>query len=217
MALQKRLDAVSRRLESQLPREIIAVMDTVATQLRLADVQGKAARQGAYAPMFSMRDMLGNVINPVDRLLQGPVLISFFRGKWCRYCIEELLELNALAAQVRQAGGSIIAVTPQLPRFNRAMAYECSLGFDVLTDTGCRMASAMGLAYQVPPAVKNLFVHFGIDLARYNGASGWHLPVTSRYVVGTDGRIACAHIDLDYSRRTPPEETLGVLRSLGAA
>lgn len=79
--MQKRLDAVSRRLESQLPREIIAVMDTVATQLRLADVQGKAARQGAYAPMFSMRDMLGNVINPVDRLLQGPVLISFFQRK----------------------------------------------------------------------------------------------------------------------------------------
>ncbi len=191
--------------------EIAAAMDSVATEIRLADVYHKALKAGSIAPFYSLKNIHGDVVNPVDNLLEGPVLISFFRGTWCPYSVEELLALNAILPQVTERGATIVAVSPQQPRFNRALVAEYSLGFDVLTDVGCRLSTGFGVTYQLSLVIKRLYTYFGIDLEQYNGSAGWVLPATSRYVLDTSARVLCAHVDVDYGKRTDIRKTMAAL------
>lgn len=55
---------------------------------------------------------------------------------------------------------------------------------------------------------------FKNDLSQTNGDSSWTLPMPARYVIGTDGAIAYAEVNPDYTRRPDPEELLPVLSAL---
>ena len=50
---------------------------------------------------------------------------------------------------------------------------------------------------------------------RFNGDLTWELPIAATYVVGRDGVVAWAGVDVDYTRRPEPGELLGVLDGMG--
>ena len=86
--------------------------------------------------------------------------------------------------------------------------------FDVLSDPGNAVAALFGLAFELPPDLKEIYGKFGIDLARYDGDDSWTLPMPARFVIDRDGRIRAADVDPDYTRRPEPEKTLADLAKL---
>jgi hypothetical protein len=55
---------------------------------------------------------------------------------------------------------------------------------------------------------------FKNDLSRINGDPSWTVPMPGRYVIGTDGVVACAEVNPDYTRRPNPERLLLVLSAM---
>ena len=88
------------------------------------------------------------------------------------------------------------------------------LRFPLLRDESNEVAEAFGLRWSLPDDLRKLYLQFGIDLAESNGEGGWTLPVPARYVIKTDGVVRSASVDVDYTVRPEPEETLEVLRIL---
>jgi len=54
---------------------------------------------------------------------------------------------------------------------------------------------------------------FKNDLSRINGDTSWTVPMPERYVIGTDGVVAYAEVNPDYTRR-PDRERLLVLSAM---
>ena len=52
------------------------------------------------------------------------------------------------------------------------------------------------------------------DLSRINGDPSWTVPMPTRYVIGTDGVVAYAEVNPDYTRRPDPERLLLVLSAM---
>ena len=71
-----------------------------------------------------------------------------------------------------------------------------------------------GLRYRLPDELIAVYKSFGNDLTIGNGEDSWTLPMPARYVVGTDGVIAYAEVNPDYTRRPDPSELLPALRRL---
>jgi len=46
---------------------------------------------------------------------------------------------------------------------------------------------------------------FKNDLSRFNGDPSWTVPMPGRYVIGTDGVVAYADVNPDYTRRPDPK------------
>jgi peroxiredoxin len=47
-----------------------------------------------------------------------------------------------------------------------------------------------------------------------NGTDDWTLPVPATFVIGTDGTVALAHVDLDYRSRLEPADALAAVERL---
>ena len=87
----------------------------------------------------------------------------------------------------------------------------------MLRDFGNRVAEAYGIVFTLPDDLREIYLKFGIDLARGNGDGTWRLPVPARFVIDRQGIIRAVDADPDYTRRPEPTQTVEALRGLGGA
>ena len=88
------------------------------------------------------------------------------------------------------------------------------LAFELLRDFGNRVAEAYGLVFTLPDDLREIYVKFGIDLAKGNGDGTWRLPMPARLVIDGQGIIRAVDADPDYTRRPEPARTVEILKEL---
>jgi peroxiredoxin len=128
----------------------------------------------------------------------------------------ELEALQAVFPQIRELGSSLVAISPELPSYGRAVRRRAALEFDVLSDEGLKVAQAFGLAFTLPRDLEELYRSLGTTLDKFHGEPGYRLPLSARYVIDRHGQIRAADVNADYTVRPDPEETLAQLRGLSA-
>ena len=89
--------------------------------------------------------------------------------------------------------------------------------FEMLRDVGNQVAAMYGLVFTLPDGLREIYLKFGIDLARGNGDGTWRLPIPARFVIDRQGIIRAADADPDYTRRPEPAQTVEVLRRMKEA
>ena len=127
------------------------------------------------------------------------------------------MELDALQQVVEDFNSleaKLIAISPQLPEFNRKLIKHKKLSFDLLSDPGNRVAKSYGLVFSLPEDLKNLYLKFGIDVAKHNGDDTWTLPMPARFIIDRSAIIRYAQVDPDYTIRPEPEHTIAALKAL---
>src|SRR5258708_17297220 len=72
-----------------------------------------ALKVGDKLPDFMLASAEGHFVRTQDLLAKGPVVLSFYRGRWCPYCSAELAALNAVAGEIRGSGAMLVAVTAE--------------------------------------------------------------------------------------------------------
>ena len=108
-----------------------------------------------------------------------------------------------------------MAISPQLPEHSAKLAKRYKLTYDVLGDAGNAWALQMGLAFEFPEDIRDIYQNtLRLDLPRFNGDDSWELPMPGRFLVASDGTIVHQDVDPDYTRRPEPVETLDKLRQL---
>ena len=88
------------------------------------------------------------------------------------------------------------------------------LRFEMLSDPGNAYAARLGLRFQVPEELKEVYLSLGIDLEDSSGSPDWTLPVPARIVVDRAGIVRATDIDVDYTRRPEPEKTVADVAAL---
>ena len=127
------------------------------------------------------------------------------------------MELEALqnrATEFAALGADLVAISPQLAKYNRALAKAKKLTFEILGDPGNRVAAKFGLVHALPEDLRKIYLQFGIDLPRYNGDDSWTLPLAARFIIDRKRVIRYAETDADYTLRPDPEHTIEALKSM---
>lgn len=214
MSLQAKLDAFKLQFTSQAPAHAIEAFER-STQELIDDGQAeRAIKAGDTAPTFVLNDPDGNTVSLKDLLAKGPVVVSFYRGACCPYCNLELQALEAAAEGIRSRGATLVAISMQGAAQSRKSQRDNKLGFPILIDQGGELAKQFGLRWTLQPYVKDVFKSFNVDLPAIHGDGQWNLPMPARYVVDTDGTVAYAEVNPDYTRRPDPAELIPVLDRL---
>jgi peroxiredoxin len=178
------------------------------------EIRSRALKAGQRAPDFRLTDPQRGVVRLGFLLRAGPVVISFNRGAWCPYCVQELEALARVRNDVERLRGTIVTVVPSSERDASEATYQPH-GFPNLHDIDCRTADTYGLAYHVPDALSDVYAKLGVDLPLT--ADGKRLlPIPATYVVDTNGTIALAYVDADYRKRLDPSEIVCALYGLRA-
>jgi peroxiredoxin len=218
--LQEELDRITRKTRALVQPERLAFSEQATAELFRTGIEDRLLPVGAQAPGFSQVDALtGKLVKLEDVLALGPVLLKFFRGRWCPYCTTELEVWREAHAAIRARGAFLIAVSPQTRRQNDFTVQQHSLPFPVLSDAGAQVADEYGVGYTVPESHRAYYQSILVNIpfvnsgAMYNKATeeSWRLPIPAVFVIRQDGTIALSEGYADFRVRPEPTGVLAVL------
>ncbi|MFP5207157.1 MAG: peroxiredoxin-like family protein [Acidobacteriota bacterium] len=207
-ALQDQLDEITQNTRHLVQPERLALSERAVEELFATGIEERILPVGATAPEFALNDASGRLVRSADLLTLGPLVVKFFRGRWCPYCVTELETWRGLHDRLREAGGLLVAIGPQTSRQNDFMVGQHSLPFPVLSDPGCAVAEQFGLAYSVPEYLRDYYRSILVNIPFINGDPSWRLPLPGTFVLAQDGKVLYAEAHADFRVRPEPEEAL---------
>lgn len=197
-----------------VPLEVQAVHARAIQELEEQRATDRALARGAPAPEFELQDQGGQHLRSQEVLATSVLVLCFFRGRWCPFCVGQLEAMNRVLPQIAAAGAALVAISPQTVRQSFFMAEQHKLRFPLLSDGRNQVAHRFGLVYQVPEYERSVYQRAFVNLPVANGDDTWELPIPATYIVGRDGIVQYVSLTPDYSVRPEPAELLEHLAAL---
>ncbi len=209
--LQDQLDEITANTRTLVQPERLAINERAVEDLFATGIEQHILPVGAKAPAFTLSDASGRIVKSTDLLALGPVILNFFRGRWCPYCITELEAWRDLYPIVRERGGLLVSISPQTIRQSDFTQGQHEIPYALLNDDGCKVSEQFGLAYTIPTYHQQHYRNVLVNLPFVNGDQSWKLILPATYVLASDGTILFAEAYADFRVRPEPEEVLRYL------
>ncbi|MDE3188951.1 MAG: AhpC/TSA family protein [Acidobacteriota bacterium] len=206
--LQDQLDEITASTRRLVQADRLAVGERAIGELFETGIEESILPVGAAAPAFALKDAGGKLVRSADLLALGPLVIKFFRGRWCPYCMTELEAWRDLYGQIREHGALMVAIGPQTERQSDFMASQHGIPFPVLTDPDNALAEQFRLVYTVPAYLREYYLSILVNIPFVNGETSWRLPLPATYVINREGRVVFAEAHADFRVRPEPEDAL---------
>lgn len=81
-SLNEALAAMKAEKDAKRDPALTAIMDRATADLAASGILDGIPRAGARAPIFARPNLAGETVRLRSLLSDGPVVISFFRGRW---------------------------------------------------------------------------------------------------------------------------------------
>ncbi|MEP1448920.1 MAG: peroxiredoxin-like family protein [Paraglaciecola sp.] len=214
MSLKEQLTEVREASAKNIPAEKLSVMLAEVEALKAKELEKLAPKVGEVFPAFSLSDQVGNQVTLSEKLSQGPVVLTLYRGGWCPYCNLELRAYQNVLDDIKSQGASLLAITPELPDASLSTAEKNALTFSVLSDPNSEFSKTLGLVFTLPDSIKPIYSGFGIEVEAHNGKGAFELPLAATYVIAPSGKIVFADVNADYTQRAEPSEVVESLQQI---
>ena len=210
-SLHDRLLEIKAGIAQYVRPENQAVNERSVTALKASGAAGKILSVGEKASEFTLEDQNFRKVSSADLLKSGKLVVLFFRGRWCPFCIAQLEDLRERAAAINAKGASVVAISPQTPKHNSFLADQHKLNFPVLSDPHNATARAFRVAYKPTDEQLALYKSSMVNLEFLNGDSSGELPMPATFVIARDGTVVYSHATADYTDRPDLSEALSAL------
>jgi peroxiredoxin len=194
-----------------VPADVQAVHEGTVATLKQRRLAAKALAVGAHAPSFELPAHNGELVSSAALLDKGRLVVCFIRGRWCPFCVGQMEAMSGIAEQVKTAGASLLAISPQTEKQAYFMHDQHKLAFPLLVDPNNELARQFGLVYRVPEKQQAIYRRTFVNLPFVDGDDSWELPIPGTYVIDRDGTILFASANEDYTERPEPLEIMAQL------
>lgn len=176
------------------------------------DVPG--LRAGEKMPSVTLLNTLGQEVDLTDFVGEGPLVITFYRGGWCPFCVRALSQWAEKLDALDDAGGTFVAISLETPDHASDTQEKTKAEYEVLVDSTGEAARKFRVAFALDEKTKKQYQGYGLDLAKWNANGAWELPAPATFIVDNEGVIQWAYADWDYKKRVDPDEVIAAVRDL---
>ncbi len=203
---------INRTLKKQI-QVVLAFIILVLFTTGTANAQ-KELQIGTKAPGINAIDHNKKTFNLETELKDGPVVLIFYRGEWCKYCNLYMNDLADSLSFITDRGANIIAVTPESNEYIDVTIEKSDATFSIIYDEGHKIMDAYDVTWHVSALAHFFYKLSGKNINRASKNSDRALPVPATYIIGQDGEIKGGYFNKDYTKRMPISSILNVLESL---
>jgi len=214
MLLKDEIQKMQEAMLPQIPGDVLKLILGKTEELVNLGIAARTLTEGDEIPKINLPNAVGKTIDVNSLLKEGPLVINFYRGAWCPYCNLELNALQKALPEIKSLDAQLIAISPNTPDNSISSIEKHGLEFEVLTDAGNNIAKEFRLVFNLAEELRPIYQQFNFDIPKYNGDESWELPIPATYIVNTDGKIAHAFVNADYTQRMEPTEIINKLKEL---
>jgi peroxiredoxin len=157
---------------------------------------------GDKAPLFTAYDQKGKKVDSQLLIEKGPVVVFFYRGKWCPVCNKYLSNYQDSVNLITDQGVTLVAVTPESIENVEQTVKNNDITYTVLYDCEEKIMKDYDVLFNVTKDYQDkVRDDTSIDIAMNNGRDSARLPVPATYIIDKAGIIVAAHFNPDYNYR----------------
>jgi peroxiredoxin len=212
-SLGEGLSQRKKTFSEKMPKDVVALFEKNIQEQKASGIEKQSLKVGDKVPDV-MVDLDGKKVQLSRIYAKGPVVLKFYRGGWCPYCMMELKHYEKMNAEFKKAGAQILAIAPDNASQIRNTKTKNSLSYDVVSDDNHEIAKKFKLVYKVDAKVVEHLKKNGVDLSVYHGDNENELSIPGTFVIGKDGVVAFAYVDADYRQRAEPSTVLQAVKAL---
>jgi len=214
MSLKVQLEACRRECDVNAKAHVVDAVRRSIGELADTGIVAKAVKAGETAPQFRLRCGPCGFISLSDLVNRGPVVVSFFWGDWCPFCVLELKALAEAHREIERLGATLVVLSPHAQDESSSRGGDGEPPFPVLQDPGCRIAARYRIAFAVPRQLRAAYLALGYPNSAKAGSKGWVLPIPATYVLDSTGLAVLSYLDADYTTRLEPTDIIVALTHL---
>lgn len=206
MSLQQELADFATQMSRQAPKEVLETLGGFIGQVAESGILDTALKVGDTAPNFTLEDESGNTVQLSSLIQDKPLVLSFNRGNWCPFCNIEFAAWQKEQGNLNKA--NFVMVMPQTKEKSAQLKSEKGFSYQILTDTGNKVADQFGIKFQLTKPVRDIHHAFGMDIPAHNGDNSYELPLAATYVIDQNRQIKYAYINPNWMERAEPADVL---------
>jgi peroxiredoxin len=210
--LADRLLFKTAEIQRDLPELYYRTLRKSVAYLRDSGLFDGALAVGEALPPFRLQNADGQFVDSADLLAKGPLVVSFFRGDWCRFCSQTLVALAEIDDELRALGATQVSITPDLPEMTAQTVRKLTLPFDVLSDIKSAFGLKCGISYRMPDDLVETY--HAVNLINRHGSADFFLPIPAVFITDRQGIVRLSFVDPDYEKRLEPQAILDMLSGL---
>lgn len=218
MSLNADIQNLIAAVRPTVPPQVFQTLGNMLARLEADGVAGNVPRAGAKAPDVRFVGPEGKAVELAALYAQKPLVLLFYRGRWCPFCDLTLRAFEQLAPEFAAAGVGLMAVSPQPLFETEQTGTERQLSYVLYSDPGNAASHAFGLDWQVHEGTERALYHgFGSHVDQANGDDEWRLPAPAAFVIDTQGVVRWGWADSNWTRRPEPADVLAAAKVLTAS
>lgn len=184
--------------------------DKLSAAQTLGERDGDAGlAPGQSVPDFNAWRHSGEPVSK-DEVLNGQVLVIFYRGGWCPYCNLQIRQLTEAHDEFQRRGVSLLLISADKPDAAALAQRQYEIPFSVLSDPQMSAHKAFRVVMQMTPELYQKYRDYGIDVEQWSGEAHHQFALSSAFLVD-GGRVQWAHVSADYKQRPSVAQLLGVI------
>lgn len=153
------------------------------------DLSESPVKVGKPAPEFSLQDPDGKTLSLASIASEQPVLVLFYRGDWCPFCMSQLDSIKGVLPQLKKHNVQVVAISPDQKAAAKNTRRQFGQGFIFLSDPEAQVISQYGIAREDK------------------------LPHPAVYLIKKGGDIAWFYASEDYKKRPTGEQLIEIVES----
>ncbi len=199
--LNEKLQLIQKEMAQNIPVDILNAFGQSLQEMIEQNLEDRALKVGDIAPDFTLPDAEGLPVSLYDTLQHNAVIISFFRGNWCPFCMAELTHYQEAINNNLVDSATVIAISPQSIHFNHDLKVQNNLEFRILSDKGNEIADKYGLVFTLQENIREIYKNMGADLELFNSDNTYKLPIPATYLIDKNKKIVFSSVSTNYMER----------------
>ncbi len=207
-------DRFAQLITSQMPQDLLEKITETTRQIE--GLEGTFGLEiGDKAPNFCLSNTDGKQVCLENYLSKGPVILSFYRGDWCPFCIQELEAFQEVMDKIKLSGTTVIAISPQMSERALSLKEKHDLDYELLSDPNQKVIKDYKLQFTLDSELQGFYIdHLKVDLTKENGDASWNLTVPATYILDKNGIVRDRFVSMNFMERMEPEKAIESINTL---
>ena len=118
--------------------------DAINSEAGYTDVASVKLTIGRAAPDFNLQSLNGDRVT-LSELRGTKVLMIFYRGHWCPFCVGHLQDIQTMLPELEKRGYQVLAISPDDATDMQKMAERMDRPYHFLSDAGLKVTDLYGI------------------------------------------------------------------------
>ena len=116
----------------------------IISETGYTDVASATLKVGQPAPDFSLQALNGDWVK-LSQLKGNKILMIFYRGHWCPFCVGHLQDIQTLLPELEKRGYQVLAISPDDATGMQKMAERMDRPYEFLSDANLVVTDLYGI------------------------------------------------------------------------